>query len=332
MIPSCSVPTPATRVRPSNTHVYFDSDDLGVTEEFLVENYTKMSIGGEGEQSHTRITRKWLGDISFDELEFSYDMSFDADPLGQVCLCRVHDGHIEDTVPGSSPDSFGPGDLALIAPPELPFSGKVCASTYDLTMFDADLLNRVATPASGRPEESVRLLGHRPVSPRAGRQLSAAIDFTRAALHADAPETSALVAATTASFLASMVVATLPTNATLDPDARDRADARPALLRKAIAFIDANAHTDIMLTDVAAAVYVTPRTLQYTFRRYLDMSPMEYLRRVRLDHAHEHLRRADPATTTVGMVATQWGFAHTGRFSALYRRTYGRTPSATLRN
>ena len=329
MIPSSSVRTPATRA--SNDDVYFDSDDLGATEEFLVENYTKMTIGGEGERPHTRITRKWLGDISFDELEFSYDMSFDADPLGQVCLCRVHGGHIEDTVLGESPDSFSPGDVALIAPPELPYSGKVYASTYDLTMFDADLLNRVATPESGRPEDSVRLLGQRPVSPRAARQLSAAIDFTRAAVHADAPETSTLVAATTASFLASMVVATLPTNATLDPDARERADARPALLRKATAFIDANAHTDIMLTDIAAAVYVTPRTLQYTFRRYLDMSPMEYLRRVRLDHAHQQLRKADPATTTVGMVATQWGFAHTGRFSALYRRTYGRTPSATLR-
>jgi transcriptional regulator GlxA family with amidase domain len=98
-----------------------------------------------------------------------------------------------------------------------------------------------------------------------------------------------------------------------------------------MAFVDAHAHTDIALTDIAAAVYVTPRTLQYTFRRYLDMSPMEYLRRVRLDHAHEHLRKADPATTTVGMIAAQWGFAHTGRFSGLYRRTYGRTPSATLR-
>ena len=314
-----------------NENALFDSDDLGATEDFLVRNYTKMSIGGEGERSHTRITRKWLGDISFDEVAFSYDMSYDADPLGRVCLCRVHDGRIEENFIGEPQDVFAPGDVTLLSPPELPYSGKVCAATYDLTLFDAQLLNRVAAPAPGRSEESVRLLGHRPVSPQAGRQLTAAIDFVRAAVQAEDVETTPLVAATTATFLASMVVSTLPTNATLEADAAERADARPALLRKAVAFIDAYAHTDIALTDIAAAVYVTPRTLQYTFRRYLDMTPMEYLRRVRLDHAHEHLRRADPATTTVSMVAAQWGFAHTGRFSALYKRTYGRAPSATLR-
>ena len=70
---------------------------------------------------------------------------------------------------------------------------------------------------------------------------------------------------------------------------------------------------------------------ELAFRRHLDMSPIEYLRRVRLDHAHRQLLRANPQTSSVQSIATEWGFAHTGRFSALYRRTYGRNPSETLR-
>jgi transcriptional regulator GlxA family with amidase domain len=59
---------------------------------------------------------------------------------------------------------------------------------------------------------------------------------------------------------------------------------------------------------------------------------MEYLRTVRMERAHRQLVDADPTTTTVQTVAAQWGFAHTGRFSALYRRSYGRNPSDTLRS
>jgi AraC-like DNA-binding protein len=35
--------------------------------------------------------------------------------------------------------------------------------------------------------------------------------------------------------------------------------------------------------------------------------------------------------STVTMVALRYGFAHLGRFSAYYQRTYGEPPSITLR-
>jgi AraC-like DNA-binding protein len=36
------------------------------------------------------------------------------------------------------------------------------------------------------------------------------------------------------------------------------------------------------------------------------------------------------ADTTVADIAARWGSAHLGRFSATYRRAYGRTPSDRL--
>ncbi len=107
--------------------------------------------------------------------------------------------------------------------------------------------------------------------------------------------------------------------------------AQPHTLRRAIAFIHENAHLDIGLSDIAAAIGVTPRSVQYTFRRHLGTTPLEYLRRVRLDRAHRDLQAADPAVDTVMEIAGRWRFGHPGRFSMAYTEAFGTPPSRTLR-
>lgn len=107
---------------------------------------------------------------------------------------------------------------------------------------------------------------------------------------------------------------------------------QPTALRRATEFIHENAHRDITLSDIAAAVSLTPRSVQYTFRRHMGMTPLEYLRRVRLDRAHRELQAADPREDTVMAIAGRWGFTHAGRFSSVYKRTFGTPPSETLRH
>ncbi len=75
-----------------------------------------------------------------------------------------------------------------------------------------------------------------------------------------------------------------------------------------------------------------PRAIQLMFRRHRDCTPMEYLRRVRLHHAHQELLAAERAHTTVAQIAASWGFAHTGRFAVYYRQVYGQSPHSTLRD
>jgi transcriptional regulator GlxA family with amidase domain len=106
---------------------------------------------------------------------------------------------------------------------------------------------------------------------------------------------------------------------------------QPPLLRRSIAFIHDNADRDITLSDIAAAVNVTPRSVQYTFRRHMGTTPLEYLRRVRLDRAHRELQAADPTVDTVTAIAGRWGFSHAGRFSSIYKQVFGKPPSRTLR-
>lgn len=108
--------------------------------------------------------------------------------------------------------------------------------------------------------------------------------------------------------------------------------AQSPLLHRAVTFIHDNAHSDIGLADIASAAEVTPRSVQYSFRRYLGVTPLEYLRRVRLDRAHKDLQYADPTVDTVTAIAGRWRFAHAGRFSMAYKQAFGTAPSATLRN
>ena len=82
----------------------------------------------------------------------------------------------------------------------------------------------------------------------------------------------------------------------------------------------------LRLDEIAAHCGVTPRALQLGFRKAFDMSPMRYLREVRLDEAHYRLsrRRNRERVTDVALAC---GFLHLGRFAQHYRARFGRCPS-----
>jgi AraC-like DNA-binding protein len=131
--------------------------------------------------------------------------------------------------------------------------------------------------------------------------------------------------------LVAMVVESFP-NPALPRAGADRNRAVPPTLRRAMRYIDDHAADEIGLADIAAAAGLGARGLQLAFRRHHDVTPLEYLRRVRLDRAHRELQASTPVDSTVGGIADRWGFSHHGNFSALYLRTYGCSPSITLRS
>ncbi|MGK8523308.1 helix-turn-helix transcriptional regulator [Nocardia asteroides] len=312
----------------------FQSDSLSDTEEFLNLNYTRMRIGNStGIPVRTSITREVLGPVSLDEFELSFDMSYNAQPLGKICLCQVTSGMIEENFLDSGTDFFLPGEIGLLTPPDLPYSGVIHHARYRITMFDPALLTRVAASAPGDESDPVRLTGHRPVSPDAARHLSSVLEHMRG-LAADHPAgEQPLIASSAAQYLAASVLHALPSTAHTEPTGSDRNDAHPDTVRRALAYLESHVRDDIAIADIAAAAYVTPRALQLAFRRHLDTTPMAYLRRLRLRGAHEQLRDRSPDDGhTVTSIASNWGFAHPGRFATAYRQTYGRTPHTTLQS
>lgn len=105
----------------------------------------------------------------------------------------------------------------------------------------------------------------------------------------------------------------------------------PRHVRRAIEFMHAHLLQPLRLEDIALASQTSARSLQLAFRRFRDTTPMEYLRRLRLDGARSELMQGVPGTT-VAAVAYRWGFPHHGMFAQRYAKAFGETPSATLRN
>lgn len=308
----------------------FDSEDLGATEEFLNSAYTRMRISNHGSATvRTRVRRDMLGPVSLDRLDLGFDMAYDAAPLNKVCLTTVYSGTVEVDRHHGGPETFAAGDTGLLTPHDLPYSGVIRSSRYDITMFDPALLNRLAETAGHAAP--VRLSGRRPLSAAAGRQLAAVIThLQRVAADPTAPD-NPLLAATGADYLAATVLATMPTTAVTEPEAADRRDAHPETVRRAITYLESHLHEDVTIAEVAAAAFVTPRALQLAFRRHLDTTPLRYLQRLRLAGAHDDLCAAVPGDgQTVTSIAHRWGFAHPGRFAIAYRRHYGRSPADVL--
>ncbi|MGE7064731.1 helix-turn-helix transcriptional regulator [Agrobacterium tumefaciens] len=104
----------------------------------------------------------------------------------------------------------------------------------------------------------------------------------------------------------------------------------PAQVKRALEFAKAHARDPITSSDMAKAAGVNLRTLQGNFQKFLGTTPIEYLKRIRLEGARRDILHAPP-NAKIARIATNWGFVHMGRFSMEYRSRFGVNPAADLR-
>ncbi len=95
-------------------------------------------------------------------------------------------------------------------------------------------------------------------------------------------------------------------------------------------FILANLQQPLSIDSLAAFTGVSPRAVQLAFRHHRQCTPMEFIRRARLNAVRQELL-ARGEGVTVTEVALQFGFFHLGRFSEAYRLEFGEGPAETLR-
>jgi AraC-like DNA-binding protein len=107
-------------------------------------------------------------------------------------------------------------------------------------------------------------------------------------------------------------------------------EARRAAVDRACQFVHAHPERALKLEDLCKAGGSRPRTLEYGFREFFDVTPMTYARCVRLDKVRWQLVRGVRASFSISAVARRWGFAHMGQFNAQYRLLFAETPSMTL--
>lgn len=197
-------------------------------------------------------------------------------------------------------------------------AAQVRAFVFDRRAAEARA--RQITGDDGRELRTTGLRAHSPEDARRWEQMFAYIDQLLATSGGDP-----LLLAELERHALTMTLSAFPT--TFSDSLRrpaQRAGA-PAVVRRALAFIDENAHLAITIDDVAAAAFISTRGLQYAFRRALDITPADALRRARLDGARRDLRSG--GARSVGEVARRWGFSNSSRFTSAYRDAFGAPPS-----
>ncbi|MBY4870311.1 helix-turn-helix domain-containing protein [Burkholderia sp. Bp9017] len=87
----------------------------------------------------------------------------------------------------------------------------------------------------------------------------------------------------------------------------------------------------VTVLELCRALRCSRRTLQTSFQRVADVTPVGYLRTIRLNAVRRLLRTTSAQQLGVGEAAASWGFTHLGYFAREYRDLFGELPSQTLR-
>ncbi|ALE76631.1 hypothetical protein FRP1_24035 [Pseudonocardia sp. EC080625-04] len=292
-------------------------------------------LSGNVEDYRFRYLANDLDSFGIDRMDHSLLVHADLEPYHLLLAVIMRHGRMTVSSGGAT-EQVGTGDLLLMAP-HRPISYVLDNMDVLPVRLDRADTCAVAEDLTGVEATRVRFAMSRPLGPAQVRYWKRAVaHVTRNVLAHDELARQPLIRAEAFRLLASALITTFPNNALGalgERAAPGTFTATPAVLRRAVEFIDANAHRDIGLAEVARAARIGPRGLQHLFRRHRDQTPLEYLRRVRLEGAHGDLVLAVPGDgDTVAAIAARWGFAHAGRFAVEYRRVYGRSPGQTLRS
>lgn len=103
----------------------------------------------------------------------------------------------------------------------------------------------------------------------------------------------------------------------------------PFQVRLAEEYIEANWNRSVTMETLTEVTGVSARSLFERFQSYRGISPIAFLRRVRLQHARKMLMSPAPDTSVTG-VALACGFLNTGHFARHYREAFGELPSKVL--
>lgn len=272
------------------------------------------------------------GPVVFDAIRIDASYTFDSDPMPMLVVVDVLSGSIEYVRDGVA-DRARDGDSVLVAGWDMDFAGAAELPELRTTSLSADgFLAAVREADPEHPGTHIIFTSYTPHSPAAGARWRATVDQVSSMLPPDATDEQEDAAAR---LLGHTLLHTFPNNVVVraavagavDAAAHD-ADDSHSTVRRAARIIEAHASEELSPGDLARECNVTPRALQYAFRKHLGCTPQDYLRRVRLDLVRRSLR--DGTSPSVSDAAAAHGFFNPGRFAADYRQVFDENPGQTL--
>lgn len=260
-----------------------------------------------------------LGNVALVNYRLAAQVQCLAEPHDQLLVCRVDasDAHVWSSRQNLDPRVPWISDGTQV---EAKWERTADVRAFVIDRRAAEIIARQLT---GDDDVELRVNGLAPHSADDARRWEAAFSYLIDA--AGTAGANPLVVAEFERHAVMMTLAGFPTTFTDSLQRPPQRSGAPASVRRALSYIDENAHRPITIDDVAAASFISTRGLQYAFRRALDMTPADALRRARLDGAHRDLRAGNGRS--VAEVARRWGFSNSSRFASAYREAFGAPPT-----
>ncbi|EMN1929340.1 AraC family transcriptional regulator [Burkholderia ambifaria] len=293
----------------------------------------RLTLTGDSCALHSRMHHARWGNLSLNLLDYGGEVSIEPGPLEHFYLLQIPlrgDAEIEcgTTRFVSSPDT------ASLLSPTLPLRmrwGDACPQV--ILRIEREVMERHAqrhfgddrrVPVEFEPE-------FRLSSPQ-GACLAQMLPMLADAIATDGhPLRHPLAFEQLESTLLNLLLYGQPNSA------RNGARVAPAPLapfyvRRVEEYIRTHVDEPLTIERLAELAGVSPSTLFAGFRNRHGITPMAFVRQLRLQHVRDELLDdATPGLASVTDVALKWGFAHLGRFAIDYKRAFGESPSATLR-
>ena len=106
---------------------------------------------------------------------------------------------------------------------------------------------------------------------------------------------------------------------------------RCAAVELARQYIQEHLTEPMHLADLCSNTHLQARSLEYGFREVVRLSPMRYVRMLRLGEVRRQLSQVPAAPRSISEIALDAGFSHLSQFTVDYKKIFGETPSTTRR-
>lgn len=204
--------------------------------------------------------------------------------------------------------AFSEGDILIIHPGEIHYTGSEDTLLYSALIFDGTLFSRLGLYKNASPQ-----FPHRIHSDEAEKAFSTLIK-----LHREQPT---YMLAHSVSALIDLLLALTPF---MKEDDGSHTVRKNDTVIRALEYIRIHHAEHLSLDALASALYISKFTLCRLFRQYTGESVVTHIHRVRIGVASQLLAEGQSVSEVAGAV----GFENLSFFIRTFKRYIGKTPSA----
>ena len=227
--------------------------------QFLERMYTLQPVKLVGDQASYRLeARSWTaGPIGYIELLHTMGFITHSEPFTDLMAVLIRRGSL--TIKGRRQEAtIGPGEVAVYLPlVDLQFVAPTIG--VECVRLPLRELSIIAAEQTDIDAHDFRLEGMRPISAAKARYWRSLLHFVGREMSIPSSGLGAgLVQAQMARMMAASAITVFPNTALRVAHTPSPGRVEPAALRRAVAFVDANADRPITVQDMAAAASTTP--------------------------------------------------------------------------